>query len=127
MTTTLFHAWFVQFLEEIKSVCLLILLFGGHMTHTSIETIALARKENVSIIKLPAHCTDLLQPLDVSCFAPLKYFYLKALLEHIQKTGGREPLKKAQFVNMLCRVWKHGLNATNIILAFKSTYWCFSC
>ena len=121
MTTTVFHAWFVKFLEETKSVRPLILLFDGHMTHTSIETIELARKENVSIIKLPAHCTDLLQPLDVSCFAPLKYYYEKTLLEHIQQTGGREPLKKAQFVNMLCSVWKHGLNATNIISGFKST------
>ena len=94
MTTTIFHAWFAQFLEENKSVRPLILLFDEHMTHHSIETIKLARKENVSIIKLPVHCMDLLQPLNVSCFAPLKYFYEKALLEHVQKTGGRELLKK---------------------------------
>jgi len=50
-------------------------------------TIELARKENVSIIKLPAHCTDLFQPLNVNCFAPLKY-YEKALLQHIQQAGG---------------------------------------
>jgi len=55
--------------------------------HTSIETIGLARKENASIEKLPAHCTDLLQPLDVNCFAPLKY-YEKALLQYIQQAGG---------------------------------------
>ena len=60
------------------------------MTHTSIEAIELARNENVSIIKFPAHCTDLLQPLNVSCFAPLKYFYKKALLKHIQKTGRQD-------------------------------------
>ena len=120
MTTTVFHAWFVQFLEDTKSVRPLILLFDGHMTHTSIETIELARKENVFIIKLPAHCTDLLQPLDVSCFVSLKYFYEKTLFEHIQKTGGREPLKKAQVLNMLCSVWKHSLNATNIISGVKS-------
>jgi len=52
--------------------------------HTSIETIELARKENVSILKLLAHCTDMLQPLHVNCFAPLKY-YETALLQHIQQ------------------------------------------
>ena len=62
--------------------------------HTSIETIGLARKENASIEKLPAHCTDLLQPLDVNCFAPLKY-YEKALLQYIQQAGGWQPLWKA--------------------------------
>ena len=88
MTTTVFHAWFVKFLAETKSVRPLILLFDGHMTHTSIEIIELARKENASIIKLPAYCTDLLQPLDVSYFASLKYYYEKASLQHIQQTGG---------------------------------------
>jgi len=56
--------------------------------HTSIETIELVRKENASIAKIPAHCTDLLLPLDVSCFAPLKYYYEKALLQQIQQAGG---------------------------------------
>jgi len=118
VTTTVFHAWFVKFLAETKSVCPLILLLDGHTTHTSIKTTELARKENVSI---SAHCTDLLQPLDVSCFAPLKYYYEKALVQHIQQTGGWQPLRKAQFVDMLCSAWRHGLNAQNIISGFRST------
>ena len=48
----------------------LLLIYDRHMTHVTIPVIILAVKENVILIKLPPHCTDLLQVLDKTYFHP---------------------------------------------------------
>ena len=50
----------------------LLLLFDGHMTHITLPVIGNAMKERVIIVKSAPHVTDILQPLDVTCFGPLK-------------------------------------------------------
>ena len=57
------------------------------MTPLSTKTVDLAMAENISLVKLPAHCTDILRPLDVSCFSPLKRFYEKAYTDFVHRTG----------------------------------------
>ena len=71
MTSEVFFEWFQAFCENVTQRPLLLLL-DGFLSHVSIEVIELAIKENVIILKFPAHVTDVLQPLDVSCFVPLK-------------------------------------------------------
>ena len=45
----------------------------GHFSHTnSVHALTLLNENRVLAISLPAHTTPLLQPLDVSFFAPLK-------------------------------------------------------
>ena len=121
MTTKIFNDWFQHFAEKTKDTRPLLLLFDGHLTHMSIDTIDLAIEENISIIKLPAHCTDLLQPLDVCCFSPLKCYYEKLLSDHVHKTGAREPLQKRDFVDMVCTVWHDGLSEKNVKAGFSAT------
>lgn len=96
-------------------------LFDGHLTHTSASTTELAIKENISKIKLPAHTTDLLQPLNVACFNPLKTYYEKHLTARVHQTGTREPLRKAAFGNLLSITWRRGLFETNIKSGFRAT------
>ncbi|XP_068229740.1 uncharacterized protein [Palaemon carinicauda] len=121
MTTPIFEDIFKYFVDETKDRRPLLLIFDGHISHTSIATFELAKEENISILKLPAHCTDVLQPLDVACFAPLKNYYQYALNDHVNKTGAREPLRKCGFVNMLCSVWEKRLSPQNIKKGFEST------
>ena len=71
MTTEVFAIWFEKFADEIKERPLL-LIFDGHLTHISLTVIEKASDENITILKLPPHVTDVLQPLDVACFGPLK-------------------------------------------------------
>ena len=99
----------------------LLLILDGHLSHTSLKTVELAVQENITILKLPPHCTDLLQPLDVACFAPLKVQYEKQLSDFMHKTGAREPLRKAAFVDMLCSVWQQGLSSDNVKVGFRAT------
>ena len=61
MTTKIFHDWFTKFVETVETK-LLLLLFDGHLTHLSLATIDLVIQENISLVKLPAHCTDILLP-----------------------------------------------------------------
>lgn len=121
MTASIFENFFKGFVEETKSTRPILLLLDGHLSHTSLNTIDIARTENISILKLPAHCTDLLQPLDVACFGPLKSYYEKALIEYVHATGGRAPLQHSGFADMLSKVWKKGLSPSNIQSGFRAT------
>ena len=69
ITTTVFYSWLQKFATRIKDIRPLLLMFDGHSSHLSLETIEFAMEEGISVIKLQPHCTDLLQPLDVSCFS----------------------------------------------------------
>ena len=61
-----------------------------HMTHLSLANVELTKAENVSLIKLPTHCTNVLQPLDVSCFSPLKAKYEQFLINFVHRTEVRQ-------------------------------------
>ena len=121
MTRPVFEDIFKSFVERTKDTRPLLLIYDGHLSHTSLATIELAMEENITIIKLPAHCTDLLQPLDVACFAPLKSYYDSKLLEHVHQTGARDPLRRNGFVNMLSGIWRKGLSEENVKSGFRAT------
>ena len=60
----------------------------GILCHISLDVVQLALKENVIILKFPPHVTDVLQPLDVSCFKPIKRKW-EMLNDHITTYGTR--------------------------------------
>ena len=120
MTTELFDGWFTNFCKQV-TIRPLLLIFDGHLTHVSLEVIEKARTEDVTLLKLPPHVTDKLQPLDVACFGPLKRMWEKVLNEWINEFGPREPIRKAQFVNKLGDVWHKGLSPENIMAGFNAT------
>ena len=84
----------------------LLLLFDDHMTHVSLGVFQKALEGDIIIVKLPPHVMDMLQPLDVSCFGPLKRKWEMRLQEQ---------------VNLLCKIWREGLKPDSIISGFAST------
>ena len=101
-----FYRWFEEW-EKQTRVCdengdiePRLLIYDGHLSHVWYGTIELAREKKVSIIKLPAHTTDLLQPLDVSVFKSLKDHWGQILFERLKTT--RSHLTKAEFASALC-------------------------
>lgn len=48
------------------------LIIDRYSSHTSKESISKAESLNIKLYFIPAHFTDLLQPLDIAIFAPLK-------------------------------------------------------
>ena len=120
MTAEIFSSWFHRFTEVVTQRPLL-LVFDGHLTHYSLDVIQKGRAEDITIVKLPPHTTDLLQPLDVACFGPIKQLWQKKLNDWISLSGAKEPIKKAQFANMLSDVWHVGLSNKNVVAGFEAT------
>ena len=74
METSHFQEWFDRvFVENTKSTDgPKLLIFDGHVSHITLEIVNSAKKNNVHIICLPSHTTNVLQPLDVAVFKPVK-------------------------------------------------------
>ena len=99
ITTEIFKNWFYKFCEMVTQRPL-ILVYDGHVTHVSYEVVKKAREENISIIKLPPHTTDRLQPLDVSCFKPLQTRWDQAV-HKFQAENSAKKLSNSDFTYLL--------------------------
>ena len=97
MDSEVFAEWFNIFIKMVKGRPLL-LLFDGHMTHITLPVIENAKKEKVIIVKFPPHVTDVLQPLDVTYFGPLKRCWEQLLQER-----GKMPAFKRRFCESAMR------------------------
>ena len=58
-------------------------------------------KEKITIVKLPPHVTDRLQPVDVCSFGPLKCEWENKRNERMNLLGPRETISKSVFVDVL--------------------------
>lgn len=56
-----------------------LLIMDNHQSHLSIQAIDLCKKNGVTILTIPPHCTNKLQPLDVGLLKPFQTFYSAAL------------------------------------------------
>ena len=120
MTSEVFFSWFEQFCVVVKERTLL-LIYDGHKTHLSIEVVKKAIKEKITLVKLPLHCTDLLQPLDKCCFGPLKRMWEGKFNAWVSFSGPRKPISKDAFANLLCEIWNEGISSKNVIAGFEVT------
>ena len=116
----MFAEWLDIFIKMVKDRPLL-LLFDGHMTHITLPVIEKAMIERVVIVKFPPHVTDMLQPLDVTCFGPLKRHWEQLPQERVNLFVAKSQLSKEDFVNQLCKIWKDGMRDSNIVNGFSST------
>lgn len=120
MDSEVFAEWFNHFADTVTARPLLLLL-DGHLTHISIQVISRGLAENIIILKFPPHVTDVMQPLDVACFGPLKRLWEKLLQERVNTFGPKHQMTKSDFVNQLCKIWNDGMHKENVISGFEST------
>ena len=73
----------------------------------------------MTIIKLPAHTTDLLQPLDVSVFKSLKDLWGKALFSRLKLTSTRLSMSEFSKFLVSSAVWSNAFTENNIINEFE--------
>ena len=82
-----FSLWFTEnFLPSVEGKEGPILLLGDNLgSHFNADLVRLAKEKNVYFAMLPPNATHLLQPLDVSVFAPMKRFveFYKRLMGYV--------------------------------------------
>ena len=84
-----------------------LLIFDGHSSHLTYLIASRETEENISIVLLPPHTANVLQPLDVGLFRSFK-----AKLSKV--TGGLKLLS-------VTRNYKH-IGKTNFTAVFKQAY-----
>lgn len=90
-----------------------ILLLDGHASHISIEFMWKSYQNNVLLIFLPPHSTHILQPLDRSCFSPIKTSYRNQIAD-LASLENSAPIKKTRFIEYYAKARVEGLTERNI-------------
>ena len=74
MDAELFRLWIVkQFIPETAHIRKpILLILDGHGSHMDIDTIDILVENDIHLFCLPPHTTNILQPLDLAVFRPLK-------------------------------------------------------
>ena len=119
INTQVFHRWFEKFCNQVTETPPLI--YHGYLSHVSMLLIEKARKKDITILKLLPHVTHKIQPLDVSCFGPLKRAWTELLNERMNVLGTKESISKSLFADLLSQVWYKSFSETNIISWFRAT------
>lgn len=89
MDQELFATWFsTHFLRHAVSSRPIVLLLDGHSSHFTLELVQTAAQHDVVIFCLPPHTTADSQPLDTSCFGPLKTYWSKVCRDFLFSNPG---------------------------------------
>ena len=96
-----------------------LLIFDGHQTHESWEMLQLAAQNDVELVRLPAHTTHKLQPLDVGVFGPMQAAWRKQCKDYTARTRSDMPLSQVvkEYLTARTRVIKK----SNIKSAWKKS------
>lgn len=91
-----FASWFMKdFVPKVQNVPgSKVLIFDGHNSHISIELIETAIKNKIALLRLSAHSSDVLQPLDVCVYGPLKKHGKKFLMIGNEGTALKKAIKQ---------------------------------
>ncbi|XP_045778739.1 uncharacterized protein LOC123876488 [Maniola jurtina] len=81
-----------------------LMIYDGHSTHVDTRVVALASENNITILKLPAHTSHLLQPLDLAVFKSFKTSWDKKLVQWQRQNVGVK-LRKQTFSELFAETW----------------------
>lgn len=95
-----------------------LLILDNHDSHFSIETLNLAKQHGVTILTLPPHTSNRLQPLDVSVFSPFKTYYNSAIDSWMMRNPGT-PITIFQIAECVGYAFDKAMTPENIKSGFK--------
>lgn len=95
-----------------------LLILDNHDSHFSIETLNLAKEHGVTILTLPPHTSNKLQPLDVSVFSAFKTYYNGAIDSWMMKNPGT-PVTIFQIAECVGYAFDKAMTPENIKSGFK--------
>jgi len=112
--------WFTKsFLPAIGHERPQVLILDGHDSHNFLELIDTAIENNISIIELPAHTSNWLQPCDRTVFGPFKVAYRNACDELMSMFPGTL-VSRSTFCGLLKRAWEEAVTSANIQSGFRA-------
>ena len=97
-----------------------LLIVNGHGSHSTDEFMWECFSNNVYLLFMPAHTSHVLQPLDLTCFFPLKAAYRKRIANLAEITDSA-PIGKLQFLRCYAEARKEGLRPANIKAGFRAS------
>jgi hypothetical protein len=96
-----------------------LLILDGHSSRSTAEFEHFCKSHQIIPLYMPPHSSHRLQPLDVSCFAPLKQIYGQQVQQGIQL--GINHIDKQSFVSLYQYTRVRALSAANICSGFAAT------
>ena len=95
------------------------LIMDGHSSHVTARVISFCMQNAIDLLIMPPHCSYVLQPLDVSAFAPLK----RALGKETDKVARLDSsrIARVQWTEMYMRARRFAFSMSNICSGWRAT------
>ena len=99
-----------------------LLVLDGHHSHVTIDFMWLCFQNNVQLLYLPAHCSHVLQPLDLGVFSSLKNAYRRLLYSRmVEGLDESSVTGKRLFLECYRLAREEGMSIRNIRSGWKAT------
>ena len=95
-----------------------LLILNGHSSHATANFDHFCMERRIIPLYMPPHSSHLLQPLDISCFAPLKHYYGQKIREMAQKDI--HAIDKMDFLSIYTKIHAHAFSKANILSGFAT-------
>jgi hypothetical protein len=95
------------------------LIMDGHSSHVTARVISFCMQNAIDLLIMPPHCSHVLQPLDVSAFAPLKRAHGKETDKVARLDSSR--IARVQSTEMYMRARRFAFSMSNICSGWRAT------
>lgn len=104
---------FYKYIPDREPDQYVLILLDGHSSHIAVDVMEWATENNIIIFVLPNNTSDILQPLDVSCYAPL-YVYFNHLCHSLTQDSSNNDM-----CGFMCKAYSKAVSTENLSLGFK--------
>ena len=120
----IFEQWFEKhFLTHVPPIRPLMLLLDGHSSHYQPSLVKKASENDIILFCLPPHTTHLAQPLDRTCFSPLKKAWNEECRLYMAVNPGKK-VNRYNFTEIFAKAWRKVMTPSNIASGFRATGVC---
>lgn len=122
MTTSIFMDYMKHFAANVSSSKEkpILLILDNHESHISIDVINFSRENGIHILTLPPHCSNKLQPLDVSVFYAFKRFYNNEADKWMMNNPGKT-ITIYEIAELVGKAYSPAFSKSNIESGFSKT------
>nr|CAI5827818.1 unnamed protein product [Callosobruchus analis] len=115
---------FVKFLEHFAKYAhasesnRVLLILDNHESHVSIDAISFAKSHWITLLTIPPHCSNKLQPLDIAVYSPFKNKYNSVMSNWMLSNTGKT-VTIYNIPGFVKTVMSQTLSQDNILSGFK--------